>query len=574
MATYISKLRRGVKDDAGGRNDWETYTAQDNHIKPQDGELVLEYDNGVPRLKIGDGDKEFSELPYMSVDSFILPKQEYISLSTEWKEDADKRHYQEVDVIGATVTSKSKIDLQPTAEQLSIFREKDVTFVAENTGGAVRVYCIGQVPKNEYEKIPVTVTEIVTEETTIIGNTTATPYPRPDWNQDDPTKPDYIKNKPSLDGKIDKATTLDGYGITDAVRLTKTEGAYCNKSDGTQTNISVVPGEAKPWTIPQRGANGIVYVGNPTENKHAANKEYVDTAIASMSLGAKLGDDFTLVDGEVSLAEIIDVGGIITAQDHLSIYNEQEDGYLTLSTADYNTEITMGPGKIQLSTGDEMINMTGSNIDLFSCHGDTCLTLNNNIILSPQDDVCVHTDLRIETGDYGLHVVKDNGKSTSEVAIYGDRIQYSSNDVTTEYQFPSNSGTLVTDTDFNAFKQYVDLRRMSRHRIDLLGDFSTADGRNKLQGRIYFDIFDRGTATKVDSSNQMAIDEWMGDYEEFAGGTVAYGSIEIDQGNNVYGPFIVYSDASVIHICQMDGTTIATTDCDPRDCTLKDHLFS
>lgn len=34
----------------------------------------------------------------------------------------------------------------------------------------------------------------------IIGNTTATPNPRPDWNQTDETKADYIKNKPDLSG--------------------------------------------------------------------------------------------------------------------------------------------------------------------------------------------------------------------------------------------------------------------------------------------------------------------------------------------------------------------------------------
>ena len=32
----------------------------------------------------------------------------------------------------------------------------------------------------------------------IIGNTTATPNPRPDWNQTDETKADYIKNKPNI----------------------------------------------------------------------------------------------------------------------------------------------------------------------------------------------------------------------------------------------------------------------------------------------------------------------------------------------------------------------------------------
>ena len=33
----------------------------------------------------------------------------------------------------------------------------------------------------------------------IIGNTTATPNPRPDWDQNDSTKADYIKNKPSIE---------------------------------------------------------------------------------------------------------------------------------------------------------------------------------------------------------------------------------------------------------------------------------------------------------------------------------------------------------------------------------------
>lgn len=32
----------------------------------------------------------------------------------------------------------------------------------------------------------------------IIGNTTATPTPRPNWLQNDETKGDFIKNKPTL----------------------------------------------------------------------------------------------------------------------------------------------------------------------------------------------------------------------------------------------------------------------------------------------------------------------------------------------------------------------------------------
>lgn len=38
----------------------------------------------------------------------------------------------------------------------------------------------------------------------VIGNTTATPMPIPDWNQTDEKKADFIKNKPDIDGKFNK----------------------------------------------------------------------------------------------------------------------------------------------------------------------------------------------------------------------------------------------------------------------------------------------------------------------------------------------------------------------------------
>ena len=280
MATYISKLRRGVKDDANGRNDWETYTAQENHMKPQDGELVLEYDNGVPRLKIGDGEKEFGELPYMSVDSFILPKQEYVSLSTEWETAADKRYYQEVDVTNATITSKSKVDLQPTAEQLSIFQEKDLTFVAENTNGTVRVYCVGQKPQNEYD-IPVTVTEIITEEETIIGNTTATPYPRPDWNQTDSTKADYIKNKPNLNAKLDVATyNADMAGLRQDI----TNEAHFRGYLSTNAAVQALSADANDYAYSAESGTTWIYGANGWEDRGVPVPDQVIPASTSTPL--------------------------------------------------------------------------------------------------------------------------------------------------------------------------------------------------------------------------------------------------------------------------------------------------
>ena len=167
MAKYVCRLSRGIKDDLTGRNDWAEYEAQAVHIKPLEGELVLEYDNGIPRLKIGDGVREFSALPYMSVDSFILPTPASITLFPDgWQPVLDdnnepivNRYYQSVTVNNAVVTPNSKIDLQPSPADLAIFHEKDITFTAINSGGNVRVCLVGQKPTQTYT-IQATVTEV------------------------------------------------------------------------------------------------------------------------------------------------------------------------------------------------------------------------------------------------------------------------------------------------------------------------------------------------------------------------------------------------------------------------------
>ena len=208
MSKYITQLRRGVKNDAAGIDDWAAYEATDKHVKPIAGELVLEYDNGIPRLKIGDGAKEFSELPYMSIDSFILPKPTTITLygGDAWVpvQGFDNRYTQDItSQLEGLFTANSKIDLQPTPEQLCVFQSKDVTFTTVNENGIVRVCAIGIRPENDYP-VQATITEVVVDGKEIVGNTTATPYPRPDWNQTDATKADYIKNKPnSLGGEVE-----------------------------------------------------------------------------------------------------------------------------------------------------------------------------------------------------------------------------------------------------------------------------------------------------------------------------------------------------------------------------------
>jgi hypothetical protein len=70
------------------------------------------------------------------------------------------RFGQTVNVNNAVITPFSQVDLQINSEQLVAFSEKDISFVAENEGGVITMYCLGSIPQNDYT-IQVTVTEVV-----------------------------------------------------------------------------------------------------------------------------------------------------------------------------------------------------------------------------------------------------------------------------------------------------------------------------------------------------------------------------------------------------------------------------
>lgn len=81
-------------------------------------------------------------------------------LASKWVKNSDNQYSQVVSING--ITEYSKVDLQPTSEQLSIFYEKDLAFVAENEDGVVTIYCIGQKPLSDYT-IQSTITEVETD---------------------------------------------------------------------------------------------------------------------------------------------------------------------------------------------------------------------------------------------------------------------------------------------------------------------------------------------------------------------------------------------------------------------------
>lgn len=79
-------------------------------------------------------------------------------LAAKWVADAElSTYYQEVTIPGTT--EFSKVDLQPSAEQLIIFHERDVNFTTVNEDGIITVHAVGDKPQHDYV-IQATVTEV------------------------------------------------------------------------------------------------------------------------------------------------------------------------------------------------------------------------------------------------------------------------------------------------------------------------------------------------------------------------------------------------------------------------------
>ena len=134
---------------------------------------------GVMRTLTING-SQYNVVPIVPVTSVTL-------LASSWVSDGDA-HSQVVELAG--VTAHTKVDLQPTVEQLREFHHKVLGFVAENEAGVVTVYSIGDKPTNDHT-IQVTLTEV--EGTgTIRGNTVGTTTPRANLDQTDPNKADYV----------------------------------------------------------------------------------------------------------------------------------------------------------------------------------------------------------------------------------------------------------------------------------------------------------------------------------------------------------------------------------------------
>ena len=86
----------------------------------------------------------------------VVPASNVTLLASAWEGDGDD--YSQV-VIIPDVTTHTKVDFQLTKEQVVEFRSKDLAFFAENDGGTITVYAVGDKPKGDHT-LQITKTEV------------------------------------------------------------------------------------------------------------------------------------------------------------------------------------------------------------------------------------------------------------------------------------------------------------------------------------------------------------------------------------------------------------------------------
>lgn len=115
---------------------------------------------------------------------------------SEWK-GGESPYSQTISVSGININSK--VDIQMTAEQIALLSDQRITFTVENKKGTVTLFAIGDKPAVDCE-FYATLTDVVSilndDLEAISGNAISTHNPRTDYAQEDPAKPDFLKNKP------------------------------------------------------------------------------------------------------------------------------------------------------------------------------------------------------------------------------------------------------------------------------------------------------------------------------------------------------------------------------------------
>ena len=260
----------------------------------------------------------------------VVPADSITLLAKSW-EGSGHKYSQVVEVPG--VTPHTKVDLQPTSEQLEEFHYKILAFVTENNNGVITVSSIGDKPTNDYT-IQITKTEV--EGTgPIRGNTVGTTMPKPDWNQEDPGQADYILNKPYVSAPIVCEASGEVISVADSANAPLPGLTLYGKTtqNGTPTPSAPVPLESVGESI------GVKVCG---KNLIGDNRGLIERTDKGITYTPVFHTDGTLA--------YINVNGTATAKSYY--YCTTDQGYHITMPKGATATVSGGTDKVQVCFQD------------------------------------------------------------------------------------------------------------------------------------------------------------------------------------------------------------------------------
>ena len=261
-----------------------------------------------------------------------------------------------------------------------------------------------------------------------------------------------IVNEFNADTKVDKITNTSGIL------------AY-TVENGVQTSITCTSA-ATPWTLANRGANGILAVGTPTAASHATTKTYVDTA-----LGNKLDKDTSSTTYNQAYVKAADGGqGTINVTKQViadAIPQRQSDGNIYVPATPAESTDAASKGYVDGQTATLQPKLTaGTNITISNntiTAKDTTYTAGSGISISNN----VISNTRAAAPTYYMHSVYARSAS-SGVVLYASII--------------NKSATALTAATLEAeIAKYT--KKSSTYKMPLSG-FVTKSGTNTTYGQI------------------------------------------------------------------------------------------
>lgn len=136
------------------KSDTSANWAKATNFTPLKGEIIVYTD--LNKIKIGDGVTKVGVLEFVNAKDDMFGMSELSLRASDWT-GTESPYSQVVEVSG--VTANSKVDLNPTGEQLNSLATNRTILNTANDNGTVTVYAVGNKPIEDYT-MQVTITEV------------------------------------------------------------------------------------------------------------------------------------------------------------------------------------------------------------------------------------------------------------------------------------------------------------------------------------------------------------------------------------------------------------------------------